>query len=100
MARLHARALLSGGEEGAVDQDVRSEIQVGVFQHDGRILASHFELNAHFTPCHFIVERVADFARTCKRYGANRRVFDQRVTYGAPRARHVIHHARRGFPLR
>src|ERR1019366_8083809 len=37
-------ALLAGGEEGAVDHVFHRGVEIGVSQHDGRILAAHFEL--------------------------------------------------------
>ena len=39
-------ALLAGGEEGGVDHVLDGRVEVGVGQHDGRVLAAHLELDA------------------------------------------------------
>ena len=37
-------AALAGGEEGAVDGAVDRDVEVGVVEHDERVLAAHLEL--------------------------------------------------------
>ena len=39
------RAALAGGEEGAVDGAFDRDLQVGVVEHDQRVLAAHLELH-------------------------------------------------------
>src|SRR5262249_48326533 len=55
-------ALLPGREEGCVDDVLHGGAEVRIGQHDGRILAAHFELNAQPPPGRFSVQPVADLA--------------------------------------
>lgn len=48
-------------------------MEVGIGEHDRRILAAHFELDAQTTLAGFAVEPVADFAGAGEGYRSQRR---------------------------
>jgi hypothetical protein len=55
-------AFLAGGEERGVNGVFDSGVEIGIGQHDGGILASHFQLNAQTAFGGFGMQPVADLA--------------------------------------
>src|SRR5262249_39558587 len=74
---------LPGGKERAVDENVGGIVQVGVFQHNRGVFATHLELDADSPLRYFVVDAAAHFTRSGKRNALDRRVFHQGVTNAA-----------------
>ena len=55
-------AFLAGGEERGVDHVLHGGVEIGVGQHDGGVLAAHFELDAQAALAGLGVQPVADLA--------------------------------------
>ena len=62
-------AFLSGGEERGIHHVLDRGVEVGVGQHDGRVLAAHLELDAQPALRRLLVQPVADLAGAGERDG-------------------------------
>ena len=87
------RALLAGGEEGRVGDVLDRAGEVGVSQHDGRVLAAHLELNAQPPRRRFGVQLLTDAARAGEGDRLDLRRIHQRVAQTAARPGDEVHHA-------
>jgi hypothetical protein len=70
-------AFLTGGKEGRVHHVLDGGREVGVGEHNGRILAAHFELDTQAPFGSLAVQPVADLTRTGEGHGPQRLGVDQ-----------------------
>jgi hypothetical protein len=88
-------AFLAGGEERGVHGVLDGGVEVGIGQHDGGILAAHFQLNAQAAFGGFGMQPVADLAGAREGDSLERRGFHQRPAELAAGSGHEIDHALR-----
>ena len=92
-------ALLPRREERRVDHVLHRGVEIGIGQHDRRILAAHFQLNAQAALAGLAVQPVADLAGAGERDCLQRSGVDQRLAQFAARAGDKVDHALRNARL-
>ncbi len=92
-------AALAGREERGVEHAIDRDVEVGVGEHDGRVLAAHLELHAREALGADPRDARADAIGAGERDGAHRRVRDERRADAAARSGHEVEHALRDAGL-
>ena len=89
------RAALAGGEEAAVQRRVHRDVQVGVVEHDHRILAAHLQLELGHARDAGLRDALAGGHRAGEADRVDALVVQQHLAHFGAAAHHQVEHARR-----
>lgn len=90
-----SRAALAGGVEGALGAQLDGDLEVGVVQHDLRVLAAHFQLHLGATRHAGLDDAATDAHRTGEAHGIDLPGVDDGLADLTTAAHHQVEHAGR-----